>query len=75
MSIIQPRDNSKVCLMGEQNIQKHADEATQQAFVKSLLKEVVALEAMLEHPLRRGCNLESSIRKAQPFVNVVAWAG
>ncbi len=44
--------------MGEQNIQKHADEATQQAFMKSLLKEVVALEAMLEKGM-----LESGVNR------------
>ena len=34
--------------MGEQNIKEHADEATRQAFMKSLLEEVRALEKMLE---------------------------
>ncbi len=34
--------------MGEQNIAEHADEATRQAFMKSLLDEVRALEAMLD---------------------------
>jgi CBS domain-containing protein len=34
--------------MGEQNIEEHADEATRQEFMKSLLEEVRALEAMLE---------------------------
>jgi CBS domain-containing protein len=34
--------------MGEQNIKEHADEATRQAFMKSLLEEVRALERMLE---------------------------
>ncbi len=35
-------------LMGEQNIKEHADETTRQAFMKSLLNEVVALETMLD---------------------------
>ncbi len=34
--------------MGEQNIEEYADESTRQAFMKSLLDEVRALEAMLE---------------------------
>jgi len=34
--------------MGEQDIKEHADESTRQAFMKSLLEEVRALEAMLE---------------------------
>jgi len=34
--------------MGEQNIEEFADEATRQEFMKSLLEEVRALEAMLE---------------------------
>ena len=34
--------------MGEQNIKEHADESTRQAFMKSLLEEVRALEAMLD---------------------------
>jgi len=34
--------------MGEQNIEEYADEATRQEFMKSLLDEVRALEAMLE---------------------------
>lgn len=34
--------------MGEQNIEQFASEASQQAFMKSLLEEVRALEAMLE---------------------------
>ena len=34
--------------MGEQNIKQHADEATRQAFMKSLLEEVRALEIMLD---------------------------
>jgi len=34
--------------MGEQNIKEHADEATRQAFMSSLLEEVRALELMLE---------------------------
>ena len=34
--------------MGEQNIKEHADESTRQAFMKSLLEEVRALEIMLE---------------------------
>ena len=34
--------------MGEQNIEEHADEATRQSFMKSLLDEVRALEAMLD---------------------------
>jgi len=34
--------------MGEQNIEEHADESTRQAFMKSLLEEVRALEMMLE---------------------------
>jgi hypothetical protein len=34
--------------MGEQNIAEYADEATRQAFMKSLLDEVRALEAMLK---------------------------
>ena len=34
--------------MGEQNIKEHADEATRQAFMKSLLEEVRALDRMLE---------------------------
>ena len=34
--------------MGEQNIEEYADEATRQEFMKSLLNEVRALEAMLE---------------------------
>jgi len=34
--------------MGEQNIAENTDEATRQAFMKSLLDEVRALEAMLE---------------------------
>ena len=34
--------------MGEQNIQEHADESSRQAFMKSLLEEVRALDAMLE---------------------------
>jgi len=34
--------------MGEQNIEEFADESTRQAFMKSLLEEVRALEAMLE---------------------------
>lgn len=34
--------------MGEQNIEEHADEATRQAFMKSLLEEVRALDKMLE---------------------------
>jgi len=34
--------------MGEQNIEEHADESTRQAFMKSLLDEVRALDAMLE---------------------------
>ena len=34
--------------MGEQNIMEYADEATRQEFMKSLLDEVRALEAMLE---------------------------
>jgi CBS domain-containing protein len=34
--------------MGEQNIAEHADEATRQAFMRSLLEEVRALEAMLD---------------------------
>jgi len=33
--------------MGEQNIEEHADESTRQAFMKSLLEEVRALETML----------------------------
>jgi len=33
--------------MGEQNIKEHADESTRQAFMKSLLEEVRALETML----------------------------
>jgi CBS domain-containing protein len=35
--------------MGEQNIKKFSDEATRQAFMKSLLDEVRALEAMLDN--------------------------
>ncbi len=34
--------------MGEQNIEEYADESTRQAFMKSLLDEVRALEAMLD---------------------------
>jgi len=34
--------------MGEQNIEEHADESARQAFMKSLLDEVRALDAMLE---------------------------
>jgi CBS domain-containing protein len=34
--------------MGEQNIKEHADESTRQAFMKSLLEEVRALETMLD---------------------------
>ena len=34
--------------MGEQNIEEYASEASRQAFMKSLLEEVRALEAMLE---------------------------
>lgn len=34
--------------MGEQNIEEHANESTRQAFMKSLLEEVRALEIMLE---------------------------
>ncbi|MGD9021113.1 MAG: hypothetical protein PVF46_04900, partial [Lysobacterales bacterium] len=34
--------------MGEQNIEEYADEATRQAFMKSLLDEVRALEMMLD---------------------------
>jgi len=34
--------------MGEQNIEEFADESSRQAFMKSLLEEVRALEAMLE---------------------------
>ena len=34
--------------MGEQNIEQNASEATRQAFMKSLLEEVRALDAMLE---------------------------
>jgi len=34
--------------MGEQNIEEHADESARQAFMKSLLEEVRALEAMLD---------------------------
>jgi len=34
--------------MGEQNIEEHASEASRQAFMKSLLEEVRALDAMLE---------------------------
>jgi CBS domain-containing protein len=34
--------------MGEQNVEQFANEASQQAFMKSLLEEVRALEAMLE---------------------------
>ncbi|GMR14967.1 MAG: glutamate-cysteine ligase family protein [Gammaproteobacteria bacterium] len=34
--------------MGEQNIEQYADESTRQAFMKSLLEEVRALEAMLD---------------------------
>jgi CBS domain-containing protein len=35
-------------LMGEQNIEEFADESARQAFMKSLLEEVRALEAMLD---------------------------
>ena len=34
--------------MGEQNVKQNSDEATRQAFMKSLLNEVQALEGMLE---------------------------
>ena len=34
--------------MGEQNVRQNSDEATRQAFMKSLLDEVQALEAMLD---------------------------
>jgi CBS domain-containing protein len=34
--------------MGEQNIEEHASESSRQAFMKSLLEEVRALEAMLD---------------------------
>ena len=34
--------------MGEQNVERSTDEATQQAFMKSLLDEVQALETMLD---------------------------
>ena len=34
--------------MGEQNVRHNTDEATRQAFMKSLLDEVQALELMLE---------------------------
>ncbi len=34
--------------MGEQNVEERADESTRQAFMKSLLEEVRALEAMLD---------------------------
>ena len=34
--------------MGEQNIEEYASEASRQAFMKSLLEEVRALDAMLE---------------------------
>ena len=34
--------------MGEQNIEQFASEASQQTFMKALLEEVRALEAMLD---------------------------
>ena len=40
-------DDSRRYLMGEQNIREHTDESTRHAFMKSLLSEVQALEAML----------------------------
>ncbi len=44
--------------MGEQNVRQHEDEATRQAFMKSLLTEVSALEEMID----RGM-IESGIRR------------
>jgi len=44
--------------MGEQNVKEHASEATRQAFMKSLLDEVRALEAMLDKGM-----VESGIRR------------
>lgn len=44
--------------MGEQNIEEHASEATRQAFMKSLLEELRALEMMLEKGM-----LESGVRR------------
>ena len=44
--------------MGEQNVKLNSDEATSQAFMKSLLVEVHALERMLEAGL-----VESGVRR------------
>jgi len=44
--------------MGEQNVKLNSDEATHQAFMKSLLAEVHALESMLESGL-----IESGVRR------------
>jgi CBS domain-containing protein len=44
--------------MGEQNVKRNSDEATHQAFMKSLLSEVHALERMLELGL-----VESGVRR------------
>lgn len=44
--------------MGEQNVQQHSDEASRRVFMKSLLDEVRALEAMLEAGM-----FESGVRR------------
>ena len=43
--------------MGEQNVRHNTDEATRQAFMKSLLDEVQALELMLEKGMIESLSL------------------